>query len=52
MKKNRWIQKKIGNNYILFRVDVYFSEYNLAVDVDEKGHTDRDPILEKKDEKY
>ena len=27
-------------NCILFRVDVYFSEYNLAVEIDEKGHTD------------
>ena len=28
-------------NYILFRVDVCFSEYNLAVEVDEKEHSDR-----------
>ena len=27
-------------NCILFRVDVYFSEYNLAVEIYEKGHTD------------
>ena len=30
-----------GCNYILFRIDVYFTEYLLAVEVDEKGHTDR-----------
>ena len=24
------------------QVDLYFSEYNLAIEVDEKGHTDRD----------
>ena len=34
--------------YILFRIDVYFPEYLLAVEVDEKGHTDREPIFEKK----
>ena len=33
---------------ILFRADVYFSEYKLAVAVDEKGHTDRDLTFEKK----
>ena len=33
---------KNGSKYILFRIDVYFSEYNLAVEVDEKRHTDRD----------
>ena len=30
-----------GCKYILFRIDVYFTEYFLAVEVDEKGHTDR-----------
>ena len=33
---------------MLFRVDVYFSESVLAVEVDEKGHTNRDFIFEKK----
>ena len=33
---------KNGSKYILFRIDVYFSEYNLATEVDEKRHTDRD----------
>ena len=28
--------------YILFRIDIYFSEYSLAVEIDEKGHIDRD----------
>ena len=40
---------KNGCNYILLRIDVSFSEYNVAVEVDEKGHTDRDVIFEKKD---
>ena len=34
----------------MFRVDVYFTEYCLAVEIDEKGHTDRDPIFEQKRE--
>ena len=45
------ITKKIqvDNNdqeYILFRIDIYFTEYSLAVEIDEKGHTDRDLIFE------
>ena len=31
---------------ILFRTDVYFTEYFLLVEIDEKGHTDRDLIFE------
>ena len=47
------ITKKIqvDNNdqeYILFRIDIYFTEYFLAVEIDEKGHTDRDLIFEEK----
>ena len=32
---------KNGCKYILFRIDIYFSEYFLAVEIDEKGHPDR-----------
>ena len=32
----------------MFRIDVYFIEYLLSVDIDEKGHTDRELIFEKK----
>ena len=39
---------KNGCKYILFRIDIYFSEYFLAVEIDEKGHTDRDLIFEEK----
>ena len=39
---------KNGCECILFRIDVYFSEYSLAVEIDEKGHTDRDFIFEEK----
>ena len=40
-----------GCNYILFRIDVYFSEYFLAVEIDEKGHTDRDLFFNEKRQK-
>ena len=37
--------------YILFRIDIYLTEYCLAVETDEKGHTDRDLIFEEKRQK-
>ena len=40
-----------GCKYILFRIDIYFSECFLAVEIDEKGHADRDLIFEKKQTK-
>ena len=42
---------KNGNKYILFRIDIYFTKYFLAVEIDEKGHTDRDLIFEEKRQK-
>ena len=36
---------------MLFRTDVYFTEYFLAVEIDEKGHTDRDLTFEEKRQK-
>ena len=45
---------QVDNNdqeYILFRIDIYFTEYFLGVDIDEKGHTDRDLIFEEKRQK-
>ena len=39
---------KNGCKYILFRIDISFSECFLAVEIDEKGHTDRDLIFEEK----
>ena len=50
------ITKKIqvDNNdqeYILFRIDIYFTEYFLAVEIDEKGYSDRDLIFEEKRQK-
>ena len=38
----------IHTEYTLFRIDVYFTEYFLAVEIDEKGHTDRELIFEEK----
>ena len=40
-----------GCKYILFIIDVCFTEYLLAVEIDEKGHTDRDLIFEEKRQK-
>ena len=37
-----------GCEYILFRIDYYFTKYLLTVEIDEIGHTDRDLIFEKK----
>ena len=50
------IKKKIqvdnnGGKYILFRIDIYFNEFSLAVEIDEKGNTDRDFIFEEKRQK-
>ena len=39
---------KNGCKYILFRTDIYFSECFLAVEIDEKGHTNRHVIFEEK----
>ena len=42
---------QIDNNdqeYILFRIDIYFTKYFLVVEINEKGHTDRDLIFEEK----
>ena len=31
----------------MFRIDIYFTEYRLAVEIDEKGYTNRDSKFEK-----
>ena len=43
---------KNGCEYILFRIDVYFTEYFLAVEIDEQNHEGRDLIFEKKDKRH
>ena len=39
---------KNGWEYILFRIDVYFTEYLLAVEIDEKKHIGRNLTFEEK----
>ena len=48
-------KKKVDKNgwkYILFRIDAYFTEYFLAVEIDEQNHEGRDLIFEKKDNRH
>ena len=42
---------KNGYKYILFRIDVYFTKYLLTVEIDEKGHEDRELIFEERRQK-
>ena len=49
--KKKQVDKK-RCKYILFKIDVHFNIFFLAVEIDEKGHTDRDSILRKKSKKY
>ena len=42
---------KNRREYILFRIDVYFTEYILAAEIDLKKHPDRDLITEEKRQK-
>ena len=39
---------KNGCKYILIRINVYFNKFLLAIELDEKGHPDRDLIFEEK----
>ena len=39
---------KNGYKYILFRIDVYFTEYLLTIEIDEKKHVRKDLIFEEK----
>ena len=48
---DHYIKKRVDDNdqeYISFRIDIYFTEYSLTVEIYEKGHTDRDLEFEKK----
>ena len=42
---------KNEREYILFRIDVYFTEYFLAVEIDEQNHEGRKLIFEKNNKK-
>ena len=46
--KEKMQANKNGCEYIIFRIDVYFIEYLLAAEIDEKVHTDKGLIFEKK----
>ena len=51
-KKKKKIQvDENGCEYILFGIDIYFMQYFLAIEIDEKGHTDRDLVFEQKRQK-
>ena len=41
-------QHQIGS----YKIDLYFPEYKLAIEVDENGHIDRCPIYEQERQKY
>ena len=41
-----------GKQYILFRIDIYLTKCCLAIEIDEKSHTDRDLEFEKKDKRH
>ena len=36
--------------YILFRIDVYFTEHFLAAEIDERNHENRELIFERKEQ--
>ena len=47
IKKKKQVDKN-GCKCILFTIDVHFNKFLLAVEIDEKGHTDRYSIFEEK----
>lgn len=47
-KENYTPQKSVGK----YSVDLYFPDYNLAIECDEHNHTDRNAIYEKNKQKY
>ena len=49
--KEKLQTNKNKSEYILFRIDVCFSEYLLVAQIDGKSHTDRDLISEEKRQK-
>ena len=45
---------QVDNNdqqYMLYRIDIYFTKYCIAVEIDEKAHTDREFIFEQERQK-
>ena len=48
IKKKRIQFDNNGQQYVLFTIDIYFTKYCLAVEIDEKDHTERHLIFEEK----
>ena len=46
--KEKVLVNKSGCEYILYRIDIYFTRYLLAVEIGKKGHTNKDLIFEEK----
>ena len=45
---------QVDNNerkYILFKIDIYFTDFSLALEIDEKRNTDKDLVFEIKRQK-
>ena len=42
----------LQHSVLNYQIDLYFSEHKLAIEVDEKGHTDRDEKNMKEQKKY
>ena len=42
----------LQHSVLNYQIDLYFSEHKLAIEVDEKGHTDRDEKNMKEKKKY
>ena len=41
----------LQHSVLNYQIDLYFSEHNLAIEVDEKGHTERDEKKTMKEKK-
>ena len=41
----------LQHSVLNYQIDLYFSEHKLAIEVDEKGHTDRDEKKKMKEKK-
>ncbi|AGC02440.1 BRO-N domain containing protein [Acanthamoeba polyphaga moumouvirus] len=45
-------QYSVKNKKTLYRIDCYLPEYNIAIEIDERGHSDRDPKYEIRRQKF
>ena len=49
--KHFQMKKPCHNSVLSYKIDLYFPEHKLAIEVDEKGHEDRNIDYEKKKKK-